>query len=160
MNRIDQLLNLLDKWDEADAASRGNPEEFCKDQVHLLDDFVRVLRQRGVISALLMADNSPAIRPESMVDRMQSGRFPVVQFHDQGGLGWVYLAKDQELKRTVALKCLQPGPATDPLARERFIREAEITARLEHPGIVPIYGLGGIPMIDSPYYTIHLTSTR
>ncbi len=154
MSRTDQLLDLLDRWDELDPSARISPEEFCKDHADLLNDFVQLIRQRGVISALLSAETSSSIRPESMIERMQTGRYPVLQFHEQGGLGWVYLAKDRELGRTVALKCLQPGPATDPLARERFLREAEITAKLEHPGVVPIYGCDGTPKQEHPYYTM------
>ena len=142
MERIEILLDLLDRWDEMDDSHRVSPEEFCTEQPELLGEFRRVLRQRGVLAAMMNGENSPALSPEALIDRLQSGRFPVVKFHDKGGLGWVYIARDRELGRTVALKCLQPDPATDPSACQRFVREAEITARLEHPGIVPVYGLG------------------
>jgi len=102
-----------------------------------------------VLTAMLNGENSPALNPNAMIDRLQSGRFPAVKFHDKGGLGWVYIARDRELGRTVALKCLQPDPSTDPIACQRFIREAEITARLEHPGIVPIYGMGSYGVGDA-----------
>jgi tRNA A-37 threonylcarbamoyl transferase component Bud32 len=58
-----------------------------------------------------------------------------------GGLGEVHLAEDTELHRQVALKRIQGRYARDPESRRRFLREAEITARLAHPGVVPIYGL-------------------
>jgi serine/threonine protein kinase len=69
------------------------------------------------------------------------GRFAVQRFHAKGGLGEVHVAVDEELKRDVALKRMQERCANDPAARRRFLNEAEITAKLEHPGIVPIYGL-------------------
>ncbi len=69
-------------------------------------------------------------------------RFRVLRFHAEGGLGVVYLARDEELNRDVALKRIKGEPAHDPNCRARFVREAEITGRLEHPGIVPVYGLG------------------
>ena len=52
------------------------------------------------------------------------------------------MASDEELHREVALKEIQQQFASDPDSRARFIQEAEITGGLEHPGIVPVYGLG------------------
>ena len=70
------------------------------------------------------------------------GRFRVVRPHRQGGLGEVSVAYDQELCREVALKEIQLQFASHADSRERFVREAEITGALEHPGVVPVYGLG------------------
>jgi serine/threonine-protein kinase len=70
------------------------------------------------------------------------GRFRIVRFHDRGALGEVFVARDQQLHRIVALKRIKLDHATDEDKRARFVVEAEITGRLEHPGIVPVYGLG------------------
>ena len=70
------------------------------------------------------------------------GRFQIVRFHDRGNLGEVYLARDSQLHRIVALKRIQRKPAADQGQRAQFVVEAEITGRLEHPGIVPVYSLG------------------
>jgi eukaryotic-like serine/threonine-protein kinase len=70
------------------------------------------------------------------------GRFQIVRFHDRGALGEVYVARDQQLHRIVALKRIKLDQAADKDKRARFVVEAEITGRLEHPGIVPVYGLG------------------
>jgi tetratricopeptide (TPR) repeat protein/tRNA A-37 threonylcarbamoyl transferase component Bud32 len=69
-------------------------------------------------------------------------RYRILRFHAKGGLGEVFVAEDQELHREVALKEIQPQRAGDPHSRGRFLLEAEITGGLEHPGIVPVYGLG------------------
>lgn len=69
-------------------------------------------------------------------------RFCILRPHARGGLGQVFLAQDQELRREVALKEIQDCHADNPNNRRRFVLEAEITGRLEHPGIVPVYGLG------------------
>jgi serine/threonine protein kinase len=69
-------------------------------------------------------------------------RFRVLRPHAQGGLGAVFVAVDNELNREVALKEILDRHADNPVNRARFLMEAEITARLEHPGIVPVYGLG------------------
>jgi serine/threonine-protein kinase len=68
-------------------------------------------------------------------------RYRLLSLHARGGLGEVFVAHDEELQREVALKSLQPGRADDPESRHRFLLEAEITSRLEHPGVVPVYGL-------------------
>jgi hypothetical protein len=70
------------------------------------------------------------------------GRFQIVRLHDRGALGEVYVARDQQLHRIVALKRIKQAHSTDRDKRSRFVVEAEITGRLEHPGIVPVYGLG------------------
>ena len=69
-------------------------------------------------------------------------RFRVLRPHAKGGLGAVFVALDAELNREVALKQILDQHADDPVSRQRFLVEAEITGGLEHPGIVPIYGLG------------------
>jgi tRNA A-37 threonylcarbamoyl transferase component Bud32 len=69
-------------------------------------------------------------------------RFRVLRPHARGGLGAVFVALDTELHREVALKQILDRHADDPLSRQRFLAEAEITGGLEHPGIVPVYGLG------------------
>ena len=62
-------------------------------------------------------------------------------------------ARQEELGRIVALKRIRPERLHEN-ARKRFLREAEITAGLQHPGIVPIYGLGQDD--DGPFYTMPL----
>ncbi|MFO0889984.1 MAG: serine/threonine-protein kinase [Isosphaeraceae bacterium] len=69
-------------------------------------------------------------------------RFRVLRPHARGGLGAVFVALDGELNREVALKQILDHHADDPSSRHRFLIEAEVTGGLEHPGIVPVYGLG------------------
>jgi serine/threonine-protein kinase len=69
-------------------------------------------------------------------------RFRVLRPHAKGGLGAVFVAMDGELHREVALKQILDSHADDQASRQRFVQEAEITGGLEHPGIVPVYGLG------------------
>ena len=80
-------------------------------------------------------------------------RFRILRPHAQGGLGAVFVALDEELHREVALKQILDAHADDPTSRARFLREAEITGGLEHPGIVPVYGLGSYPD-GRPYYAM------
>jgi tRNA A-37 threonylcarbamoyl transferase component Bud32 len=80
-------------------------------------------------------------------------RFRILRPHAQGGLGAVFVALDEELHREVALKQILDRHADHPASRARFVREAEITGGLEHPGIVPVHGLGAYPD-GRPYYAM------
>src|SRR3954470_911912 len=80
-------------------------------------------------------------------------RFRILRPHAQGGLGAVFVALDAELHREVALKQILDRHADDPASRARFVLEAEVTGGLEHPGIVPVYGLGHYPD-GRPYYAM------
>jgi eukaryotic-like serine/threonine-protein kinase len=62
----------------------------------------------------------------------------------RGGMGTVYLAEDAELTREVAIKVINIPEMTDD-TRRRMLREAQIIARLEHPGIVPVHDVGILP---------------
>ncbi|MBI2387689.1 MAG: protein kinase [Elusimicrobia bacterium] len=70
----------------------------------------------------------------------------------QGGMGAVFLAEQESLKRLVAVKVLSPFGTADARAVERFRREAETIARLSHPGIVSIHEFG--TENGTPYLTI------
>ena len=80
-------------------------------------------------------------------------RFRVLRPHAKGGLGAVFVALDAELHREVALKQILDSHADDAISRQRFLLEAEITGGLEHPGIVPVYGLGTYAD-GRPYYAM------
>src|SRR5882757_7192881 len=83
-------------------------------------------------------------------------RYEQVSEHARGGLGRVVRAVDRRLGRTVAVKELLRH---DPANEARFMREAMITARLEHPGIVPVHEAGRWPNGD-PYYVMKLVEGR
>src|SRR5262245_55601535 len=85
--------------------------------------------------AFIGPDADPAAEPPP------GDRYRVRAAHAAGGLGEVLVAEDAELRREVALKRLLPRHADHPALRRRFLAEAEITARLEHPGVVPVHGL-------------------
>ncbi|MHB1558160.1 MAG: protein kinase domain-containing protein [Isosphaeraceae bacterium] len=80
-------------------------------------------------------------------------RFRPIRPHARGGIGQVWVARDGELQREVALKVIQDRYAARADQRARFVLEAEITGNLEHPGIVPVYSLGHDPD-GRPYYAM------
>ncbi|MFO0949739.1 MAG: bifunctional serine/threonine-protein kinase/formylglycine-generating enzyme family protein [Isosphaeraceae bacterium] len=82
-------------------------------------------------------------------------RYQILRPHARGGLGEVFVALDRELGREIALKEIRDRHADDPQFRRRFFLEAGITGRLEHPGVVPVYGLGRYAD-GRPYYAMRL----
>ncbi|HSK17849.1 MAG TPA: serine/threonine-protein kinase [Longimicrobiales bacterium] len=71
-----------------------------------------------------------------------AGEYSLQRELGRGGMGVVYLARDVQLDRDVAIKVLPPQLAGDAAARERFVREARTAAGLSHPHIVPIHRVG------------------
>ncbi len=70
------------------------------------------------------------------------GEYKLLGVLGRGGMGVVYEAVQETLGRPVALKVLPASRVVDRQSRERFMREAQAAASLQHPGIVPVYGVG------------------
>lgn len=87
-------------------------------------------------------------------------RYTLTRLHAKGGIGQVWLARDADLGREVALKELRPERAENPSAWARFLDEARITGQLEHPGIVPVYELARRPADQQPFYTMRFVKGR
>ncbi|HET7505840.1 MAG TPA: serine/threonine-protein kinase, partial [Kofleriaceae bacterium] len=99
---------------------------------------------------------TPAARADAELSADDPERYEPVGEHARGGLGRVVRAVDRRLGRTVAVKELLRH---DPSNEARFLREAMITARLEHPGIVPVHEAGRWPN-GNPYYVMKLVEGR
>lgn len=98
------------------------------------------------------ANASPATLP----DRLPApfGRYLLLQQLGHGGMGAVYLARDSQLDRPVALKVPFFGARDGPRVRERFLREARAAAALRHANICPVYDVGefeGVPYLTMAY---------
>ena len=70
-----------------------------------------------------------------------AGRYSIDQELGRGGMGVVYLAREVHLDRHVAIKVLPTALAATPALRERFLREAQLAAKLSHPHIIPIHAV-------------------
>ncbi|MBK9055719.1 MAG: hypothetical protein IPL78_33915 [Chloroflexi bacterium] len=81
-----------------------------------------------------------------MTQQSQFDRYLIVSELGQGGMATVYRAYDPRFKREVALKALPAILLEEPGFRERFEREAQVVASLEHSAIVPVYDFGK-PMV-------------
>ncbi|MEO5904625.1 MAG: protein kinase, partial [Gemmatimonadaceae bacterium] len=91
-----------------------------------------------------MTNPSSSTSESELRARVEKGLAPAYEVQDEigrGGAGIVYRARDSRLKREVAIKLLPPDLAFRSDVRERFMREAETSARLNHPNIVQIYSV-------------------
>ncbi len=84
-------------------------------------------------------------------------RYTRSSLHATGGMGEVWRAWDATLGREVALKQLKEESAA---GEARFVREAKLTGRLEHPGVVPVYELARDPGTDRPFYVMRFIRGR
>jgi formylglycine-generating enzyme required for sulfatase activity len=94
---------------------------------------------------------APAQQPDE-IGRL--GAYRVLKVLGHGGMGVVFQAEDPSLKRKVAIKAMLPALAASDSARQRFLREAQTAAAIEHDHIVPIYQVGedrGVPFIAMPF---------
>ncbi|MFM9960261.1 MAG: WD40 repeat domain-containing serine/threonine protein kinase [Planctomycetaceae bacterium] len=120
-------------------------------------------RQAGSLSGVVADEDPPQLQP-TMLETMQEEAQPAMRFqllrpHAEGGLGKVWIARDRELNREVAFKEIKSKRAQDGNSRARFVLEAEITGGLEHPGIVPVYGLGHFAD-GRPFYAMRFIRGR
>jgi hypothetical protein len=131
----DELIDeLVVAWEDAfDRSHDPDPAALCRSRPDLL---VRVAaevnkprRMRGIASptATTLPPDTPAAAAGGATD--PSGRFRPLHLHARGGLGEVYVARDTELGRELALKRMQDRWAGNRDSRDRFRREAWVTAR-------------------------------
>jgi len=135
----DLVFQCLERFDaEGDSAV----DELCGAHPELeavLRRRLDTLRRAGLLG---MGSAAQGSMPERL------GDFRLLERLGAGGMGVVYLARQESLGREVALKLIRPEQLYFAGARERFRREVETVARLQHPGIVPIYTVGedaGVP---------------
>jgi WD40 repeat protein len=97
----------------------------------------------------LLAGTIPAAAAPARLDK-----YEILEELGRGGMGIVYKARDESLKRLVALKMIRAGVQAEPSQRSRFQTEAQSVARLQHPHIVQIHEIGehaGLPYLVLEY---------
>ncbi|MFT4975649.1 MAG: sulfatase activating formylglycine-generating enzyme [Myxococcota bacterium] len=142
-----ELRVLADRLDSADAreallTSAGQAA---------FERFLRQHASRTMVPELLDDEAGAGAATPKPVERVGG----IERYEDRGrlgfgGMGEVRLARDPSLNRAVALKIIRPERLNQPGMLARFIEEAQITAQLSHPGIVPVHELGRLP--DGRYY--------
>lgn len=151
---IDQLL---DRWEEERNSGRQpdlpllcreHPEALpvLREKILAFEQMDQLLRRNQPDTGYAPLENGsentvePSLPAGSIVST--AARYRVIRTHARGGLGEVMLAEDEQLGRKIALKQMHRSLSSDPVRRRRFLREAEITGQLDHPGIVSILSVG------------------
>ncbi|NLX53907.1 MAG: serine/threonine protein kinase [Planctomycetaceae bacterium] len=144
-----QLASLLSAL--TDRACRGEPVDLaaeCRAHPALAQEL------RELWGAVLVADAAGSDAFQSIVDPdppggaeafhtpRRLGDFELLKEIGRGGMGVVYLARQVNLNRQLAVKMILRGPLASESDRERFLAEARAAARLDHVGIVPVYQIG------------------
>lgn len=153
------LASLLAAYDEqlaTGAAPPSLPEHWQEDtEVLRLLDRLRTC-QPAAPARDIPADAILAVATSGSDPNQGDNRYRLLRLHASGAIGHVWVARDAELARDVALKELKPERAADPAMIARFLHEARVTSRLQHPGIVPVYELVPGYGEEPPFYTMRL----
>jgi serine/threonine protein kinase/formylglycine-generating enzyme required for sulfatase activity/tetratricopeptide (TPR) repeat protein len=151
-----RVQKLLDEMFNADRT----PEEVCRDCPELLSEVRRRWLHMRMVEAeldeLFPAAGTDSVSgggveqdvPRLSADELSQddprviGRYRIARRLGQGGFGRVYLARDDELDRQVAIKIPNPERVSGPDVVEEYLREARALAQLDHPRIVPVHDVG------------------
>ena len=137
-----KLQKILEHLDSNNTESSSLRESI----LHYLDEY-------GRVASVLGLSTNEAGQTEFQ-RRVSEAGYQLLRKIGQGGLGVVWLARDIKLKRIVAIKEILRQSSTNSPEVRRFQREAEITGRLEHPSIVPLYQFGLDEETDQPFYVM------
>lgn len=159
----DQVEDVVSRFLAArDTDSPLTLEDLCRGNPDLLSQVRRRVQAADALNLLmthsrLSGDTASFQQSQSSISSSELpaalGGFKVNRLLGEGGMGCVLLAEDETLKRQVAVKVMKGRLAADPLARERFLREARAVAAIRHDHVVPIYHVGeheGTPFIVMP----------
>jgi serine/threonine protein kinase len=150
-----ELAAVLERVLESPTVARPSLDALVAEYPHLADDL------RAVWGALMIADavaehhtrsgrtptfhsDTPRLVAADAAPPHELGDFELLEEIGRGGMGVVYRARQRSLDRLVAVKVLLRGSDASPQDQERFRAECEAAARLDHPGIVPIYDTGEV----------------
>ena len=160
--RWQQIESLFHECLALSAESRSHfLEEHCGSDLELRKEIEALLAsadepmdflEQPVIDAARDLASAPAASLLSSGTRL--GRYEIVSLAGSGGMGQVYLARDMQLNRKVAVKILAPSLALDERGLRRFEKEARAASALNHPNILTIYEFGsanGLQYIASEY---------
>ncbi len=149
---------LLEPLVDAHVQAHGGDPEKSLAAVSLFSSLREQLRAvpdadvQATLSFVGCHDEETQSHTKAPTNDRDGSRYRILRPHARGGLGEVFVATDVELNREVALKEIQATKDRGD-SRARFVFEAEVTGGLEHPGIVPVYGLGHYDD-GRPYYAM------
>jgi serine/threonine protein kinase len=147
--RLDELVfAYLERVEDAPGRAAAALEELCAAEPDLAPELRR--RVASLVGSGLWSPTGGGEGP--MPERL--GDFKLLRRLGQGGMGVVFLAEQQSVARRVALKLVKTDQLFQASARQRFLREAQAIARLDHPGIVGVLTVGeeaGLPYFAMEY---------
>jgi serine/threonine-protein kinase len=157
-DRDERLAHVISQLSDRRARDKGTDiEDACRRHPDLAGEL------RELWGAMILADAAASRPPDAaaLLSEHPSaalelpcrlGDYELLEELGRGGMGVVYKARQVSLGRTVAVKMILRGPAASGSERERFRAEAEAAARLDHPGIVPVYEVGEFD--GRPYFSM------
>ncbi len=154
MPSAENIEPFFEEWTRQ--LERGNyvtPEQICKDCPELApvleariqaspwmgNTMKTVAYESDGITESVTFDDSAPTNDDTLFN---VGRYEQFRYLTKGGLGEIFIARDEEFGRDVILKFIRRSREANPNNQVRFRVEGKIAARLEHPGVVPIYGMG------------------
>ena len=138
-----------------DAPSRGDEPTLAAPSSSANEPTLAAGTQVSLASDATAAAGSSASRnSETGLTTVPASTYTILGEHGRGGLGRILRARDQRTGRVVAIKEMLPGAEE---AAPRFVREALVTANLQHPAIVPVYEVGRWPD-GQPFYAMKLVA--
>jgi len=108
----------------------------------------------------VVVETTTGARPDPLVGRMLDGRYRLEQVVARGGMATVYVAVDDRLDRTVAVKVMHAGLAEDPDFVARFTQEAKAAARLSSADVVAVFDQGRDAASGAAYLVMELVAGR
>ncbi len=172
MSAESELYGLLARWDELRRQGQDvSLAELCAEEKFelspdVIEEIERRVYEQGLMERLLcsapvaaeaVSKEDPTMHREDTLPRgldstrtlptvdeviFSVSQYDYFKFLAKGGVGEIYSADDKDLGRDVALKFIQRDQEQHPESKSQFLVEGEVTARLEHPGVVPVYGFG------------------
>lgn len=139
VDAIDLVADFIARVEDGEAITTDQFVASCPAAVR---DEVRELCEEFLDTKEILETSGDHVPPPVPLDRTSLGEFEILRELGRGGMGVVYLARQESLDRTVALKVLPPHMCRTDRQVERFRREANKASRLSHPGIARVYTVG------------------
>ncbi len=150
---------LLEQIDDTDI--RSQVETLLADEAQLA---AYLAPNQPAASTAQLAAKVATIEPGTLIKRIR-----IIKLLGQGGMGAVYLGFDEKLERQVAVKSIRPEHLKNPATQQRFVREAQILSKINHPSICQLYDYMETPEGDflvleyikgKPLYQVPLNDTQ
>lgn len=140
--KLDQLIQLQQKYSDKKLG------EFLFDQDCIKEEWVERIVEHTKNTSRLEGSGSgirgelPLVEDPTRLVGRKIGKYEIVRLLARGGMGFVYEGIDSILERRVAIKLLAPALSKNMEYRQRFIREAKLLAKIDHPHVVGVYDFG------------------